>query len=125
MKFKTTKKEMRDNYNYIVGASYCSLQTLLYNETPIAYSSGVYGWACDYYEVANKQGRFILISTGYSPLNHQNVKPDYEKMKVFENMANQILYAKQILAMPLETTKQMMKNLVSEFVDYVLSTKTN
>jgi hypothetical protein len=125
MKFKTTKKEIRENYHYIVGASYCSLQTLLDYEHPIAYSSGVYGWACDYYEVANKQGRFILISTGYNYINHQNVKPDYEKMKEFENRASQILYGKQEIAIPYETKKQLMKNLVSDFVDYILSTKNN
>lgn len=125
MKFKTTKKEIRDNYHYIVGTHYCSLQTLLDCERPIAYSSSVYGWACDYYEVSNKQGRFILISTGYSPLKDQNVKPDYEKMKEFENRARQILYGKQEIPTAYETKKAMLKDLVSDFVDYILSTKTN
>ena len=34
MKFKTTKKQMNNNYNVILGVSYCSMQNLLkYKET--------------------------------------------------------------------------------------------
>ncbi len=42
-------------------AGYCEFQHLLNHKTPFAYSSGVYGWNCDYYELP---GGFIL-ATGY------------------------------------------------------------
>ena len=61
MKFKATKKAMKDNYYYIIGIGYCDAQYLLQDEKPIAYSAGVYGWQCDYYDVDG-----VLISTGYN-----------------------------------------------------------
>lgn len=123
MKFKATKKEIRANYHYIVGVSYCKLQTLLENKNPIAYSSNAYGWACDYYSIENSKGQSVLISTGYSYIDNQNLNPDYAKIHEFEKRAQEILYTRHEIAIPYETKKTLMNNLISEFVDYVLSTK--
>lgn len=123
MKFKATKKEIRNNYNYIVGVSYCKLQTLLENQNPIAYSEGVYGWACDYYLLDNSKGQRVLVSTGYNYIPNQNLNPDYNKVNDFEKQAQSILYGRHEIAIPYETKKTIIKNLINEFVDYVLSTK--
>jgi hypothetical protein len=123
MKFKATKKQIKQNYSYIVGVSYCKLQTLLENQNPIAYSEGVYGWACDYYLIENSKGQRVLVSTGYNYIPNQNLNPDYDKINDFEKQAQIILYGRHEIAIPYETKKTLIKNLMSEFVDYVLSTK--
>lgn len=40
MKFKTTQKEIRANFNKIICVPYCGLQTLLSYESPVAYAGG-------------------------------------------------------------------------------------
>jgi len=124
MKFKATKKEIRNNYNYIVGVGYCKLETLLENQNPIAYSGNKkYGWSCDYYLLQNSKGQKVLVSTGYNYIPNQNLNPDYNKVNEFEKQAQTILYGRHEIAIPYETKKTLIKNLMSEFVDYVLSTK--
>ena len=63
MKFKTTRKQMQNNYSKVINVGYCTLQNLLNYESPMAYSCGVDGWNGDYYEVDN-----VLIATGYRGL---------------------------------------------------------
>jgi hypothetical protein len=63
LKFKVTKKEIKNNYD-VYATGYCGLQWLLRRTEPIAYSVSSCGWACDYYDV----GGGICISTGYSPV---------------------------------------------------------
>lgn len=62
MKFKTTSKRIKENYgqNYILSIGYCDLQFLLKYEYPKAYTSGVYGWNYDLYDIDG-----IAICTGY------------------------------------------------------------
>jgi hypothetical protein len=76
---------MRDNY-YIIGAGYCSLQFLLRYQNPIAYSAGVYGWSCDYYNVDD-----VIISTGYGYINSKNTFANYEMIKKYDDKARHIL----------------------------------
>ena len=80
-KIKASKKEMRDNYR-ILSIGYCDAQSLLCYENPVAYSAGVYGWSCDYYEVDG-----VIISTGYSPLNNKHMKDDYKLIREYESKA--------------------------------------
>ena len=80
MKLKITKKAMRGEEIYKVG--YCKLEHLLLNERAFAYSAGVYGWACDYYNVGN-----IYISTGHSPIGKAI---DSELVRKYEKMARAI-----------------------------------
>lgn len=79
VKFKATKKEMREGYTHIIGIGYCAAQTLLRYENAIAYSVRAEGWACDYYDIDG-----VLISTGYSPLACKNAKIDYSRLREFE-----------------------------------------
>lgn len=83
MKCKTTAKAIRENYgSRILSIGYCAAQSLLRYETPFAYSAGVYGWNCDYYDIDG-----VCISTGYRPIG----KPiDYEKLREAEKTARMI-----------------------------------
>ena len=80
-KIKATKTEMKQNYK-ILSVGYCDMQYLLNYHNPIAYSSGSYGWSCDYYEINN-----IIISTGYSPINSKNMLHNYELIREYEQKA--------------------------------------
>jgi len=83
MKVKTTKKQVKNYYNKIYSIGYCDAQYLLQGISPFAYSSGAYGWACDYYEIEG-----ICISTGYSPIGES---VDYDLLKKYDNKAKKIL----------------------------------
>ena len=108
MKFKATKKAMKDNYHYIISIGYCNAYYLLRDEKPIAYSAGVYGWQCDYYDVDG-----VLISTGYNTLNNKNTYADYEIINEYETKAEKIISNKEI---NYETQKQQVKALLKEFI---------
>ena len=85
MKFKTTKKNMKE-YEQIICVSYCSLRHLLQFQDPIAYSTRAEGWACDYYDING-----VLISTGYAPLSSKNTNASYDMIKKYDDKARQIL----------------------------------
>ena len=86
MKFKTTQKAIKANYNTIICVPYCGLQTLLYHESPIAYTERREGWAADIYDM----GGGVAIVTGYAPFG--NVRPSYELRKRYETDAEKIRY---------------------------------
>ena len=83
MKFKTTRKEINQNYKNIICVGYCKMDYLLTNQQPIAYASGVNGWNCDVYDVNG-----VAIVTGYNPFG--NIRPDYETIKKYEDEACRI-----------------------------------
>lgn len=60
MKIKTTRKAIVNSSSRLVSAGYCTLQTLLRYHSPVAYTSGVYGWNFDVYEING-----LTICTGY------------------------------------------------------------
>lgn len=69
IKYKTTKKAMKESYKTIIKIGYCDAQYLLKFENIIAYSTRVEGWSCDYYDIEG-----ILISTGYAPIENKKCK---------------------------------------------------
>ena len=83
MKLQTTKKQIKNNFSTVISIGYCSAQYLLYYKSPFAYSAGIYGWACDYYQIGAK-----CISTGYSPIG---ANLDYSKLHEYENKAQKII----------------------------------
>lgn len=85
MKFKTTQKYIKANYKNIISVGYCKIQYLLSCESPIAYTSGRDGWYADIYNFGN-----TAIVTGYNPFG--NVKPDYEIVKKYEDMAKSVVH---------------------------------
>lgn len=71
MRLKTTKKQIKENTsNNLFSVGYCDLKYLLKYKNAFAYSSGVYGVACDYYEL-ELCGTRIIISTGYQPIGRR------------------------------------------------------
>lgn len=84
MKCKTTAKAIRENYGgRILRIGYCDAQALLRYETPFAYSSGVYGWNCDYYDIDG-----VCISTGCRPIGRS---VDHIALKSYESTANTVI----------------------------------
>lgn len=107
MKYKTTQKAIRAHYNTIVKIGYCAAQNLLNYENPIAYTSGVYGWNADIYDI----GGGVAIVTGYNPFG--NIKPCYDKVKEYEIKAEAIRYNRNL---SWQEQKAQIENLLNEFI---------
>ena len=85
MKYKTTIKALR-NYGYnVVRCGYCDLQTLFNYRSPDAYTSGVYGWNFDVYELDN-----LTICTGYRGMIGETIPHDI--IRKYETLAKKIIY---------------------------------
>ncbi len=82
MKLKTTKANVKENYYRVLSIGYCDAQYLLNYKNAFGYSAGVYGWACDYYDIDG-----VCISTGYSPLANKNMRDDYSLIREYEDKA--------------------------------------
>ncbi len=85
MKIKTTKKSVKNSFLNIYKIGYCNAQYLLEGVNPFGYSSGINGWACDYYEIEG-----VCISTGYNAIgelvNYDLVrKYDYKAKEIINN----------------------------------------
>ena len=105
MKLKTTKKAIRESNSVILNIGYCDLQHLLNYKQAFAYSSGVYGWSCDYYDIKG-----VIISTGYGPIG---VEPDYNLIKAYNETANILL---SDYNMNYETKKAKLDTLLNAFI---------
>lgn len=108
MKFKTTKKAMRDSNQTIISIGYCDAQYLLRHENPVAYSAGVNGWACDYYLIDN-----VCISTGYNPIGKF---VDYDTIKSYESKAAETVHNNNI---SYEDQKNQVTALLNQFINEV------
>ena len=97
-KFKATKKQFA--YDTVLKVGYCQLQMLLRFEEPIAYSSGVYGWSCDYYQIGS-----VYICTGYNPIGKEI---NHSIIKKYETAADAI------------ETKEAMTILLNQFIQEAL-----
>lgn len=109
MKLKTTKKQIKENSRKIISIGYCAAQTLLKYSEPFAYSAGVYGWACDYYNIDG-----VIISTGYAPIGEQ---VDYSLITEYDQKAHKIVYDNYDV--DYETKKKQVSELLSEFTQKV------
>lgn len=116
MKLKTTYKSIKEGTHpdHLIKVGYCSLQYLLGYKSPFAYSSGVYGWNCDYYEF-NVNGKYFVISTGYSPIGRD---VNYKLVRYYEQKAKELMY-KNDNASIVKNRPQIMDNLIEEFLYYV------
>ena len=110
MKFKTTQKEIRANYNKIICAPYCGLQTLLGYESPVAYTQRREGWAADIYDM----GGGVAIVTGYAPFG--NIRPTYAHVKAVEEQAEKICYD---YSLSYEQQRESLKSLARNFIKAV------
>lgn len=109
MKFKTTQKAIRANYNKIICVSYCGLQNLLNYESPVAYTVRRDGWAADIYDM----GGGVAIVTGYSPFG--NVRPSYELRERYEKQA-EIIRDMYRYSTKLNDTKNRLCELQAAFI---------
>lgn len=107
-KVKVSMKDMRDNY-YVIGIPYCKAQFLLSYQNPVAYSSGVYGWNCDYYDIDN-----VVISTGYRYINNKRTDYDYDLLTEYDNQARKISSNYDI---PYDDRIKQVNALLSEFIE--------
>lgn len=107
MKFKTTQKEIRANYNKIICVPYCGLQSLLNYESPVAYTVRREGWAADIYDM----GGGVAIVTGYAPFG--NIRPSYELRERYEKQAEKIRYD---YSLSYDRQRESLKSLARDFM---------
>ena len=105
MKLKTTKTKIKNNFLNIISIGYCEIQYLTYFKNPFAYSSGVYGWACDYYEIEN-----VCLSTGYNPIGKS---VDYKTLRKYELKAQKIVLDYNL---DHKTKEKKVNKLLTEFI---------
>lgn len=108
MKFKTTAKEIRDNYYTIIGIGYCEAQYLLKHREPNAYSSGVYGWNCDYYIIDN-----VVICTGYRNIINKHNHSNYNIVRDYDSKAEKIVHNYNL---SWEAKEKALEKLLHEFI---------
>ena len=105
MKYKTAAKALREGARNLRSAGYCDLQYLLTNHNPIAYTSGVYGWNFDVYEVYG-----LTICTGYRGMPGKRL----EGIAEAERKAMEIL-ARENKTMTYDEKREAVEELLHEF----------
>lgn len=112
MKFKTTQKAIKANYNIIICVPYCGLQNLLNYENPVAYTERREGWAADIYDM----GGGVAIVTGYAPFG--NIRPSYELRERYEKQA-EIIRDMYCYSTKLNDTRNRLRELQAAFIEEV------
>lgn len=108
MKTQVTAKSIRESYNgCLLQIGYCNLQHLLKYENPFAYSAGIYGWNCDYYQLGD-----VCISTGYRPVGK---RIPYDMVRSYDKAAEEVL--RNYGEFDYETRKAKITNLLAEFIE--------
>lgn len=110
MKFRTTQKQIKENYSAIISIGYCDAWYLLYFENAMACTSGVYGWNADIFDVNN-----VAIVTGYRPFG--NIHIDYDIIRDYNNRAKEIISNN---GTEYEEKKELVKSLLADFVRVAL-----
>lgn len=112
MKFKTTQKAIKANYNTIICVPYCGLQNLLNYESPVAYTERREGWAADIYDM----GGGVAIVTGYATFG--SVRPSYELRERYEKQA-EIIRDMYRYSTKLNDTRNRLRELQAAFIEEV------
>jgi len=106
MKYKATRKEIRESGYPVYCIGYCDAYYLLEFQNPFAYSTRAEGWACDYYQIDD-----VIISTGYAPIGK---KVDYELCRTYNEQARKI---SDNWDMTYEQRRDNIEILLHEFVE--------
>ena len=114
MKQKYTKKSIRNNGVPVIAIGYCEVQTLFPSADAYGYSSGSYGWDCDYHMVYGDN--LAIISTGYRPIG---TTADNEIVKMYE--ANAKMLRRDF---PYDEFVVRLKELQKGFVSAIIQTLT-
>lgn len=99
MKFRTTRKAVKENFSKVISVGYCSLQKLLTYESPVAYTCNA-----DIYAFGN-----VAIITGYCPFGDD---VNYNLCREYEKRAEVL----QDLGRPYAERKAEAEALVKEFI---------
>ena len=109
MKFKTTQKAIKNNYDKIFAVGYCELCNLLQFEKPIAYTCGVYGWNADIYTFGG-----VALVTGYRPFGKS---VSFELVQEYDNQAREIINGKSgAERLPFEERRALVQKLLAVFI---------
>lgn len=109
--FKLTKKELNEQYRYIICAGYCELQCLLKDQRIIGYGSGLYGWNWSAYEIQASNGEIVCVCTGYRDMTGKRIKD----IKKFEEKAKLIANKEDY-----KKRERAEKRNAKAFADYVI-----
>ncbi len=110
MKRKATMKQVKVMEENIIRVGYCGLYYLLRDIEPAYYTSGVYGWNADIYDLGN-----CMIVTGYRPFG--NILVSYELGELYNDTAKAIW---ENPALTYEEQKTMVEELRYEFIEKTL-----
>ena len=102
-KINTTRKYVCGRFTNIICVPYCGLQDLLRYESPLCFTSGIYGWNADVYMIDYN----TCIVTGYRPFG--NIRPSYALNDVFNRTAKKA------------DTPEKCKDLLNAYIKEVLS----
>ena len=108
MKFRVTQKEIKANFDKIISVPDCSLQRLLYTESPVAYTARREGWAADIYDMDDG----VAIVMGYAPFG--NIRPSYELLERYEKQAEQVTLYSGIYSW--KELREQLRQLAKEFI---------
>lgn len=114
LKIKASKKEIRNKAHKILSVGYCDMGYLLRSRNAFSYCSGVYGWSCDNYYIEDYN---LVISTGYAPLNNQNIKEfDYKLIREYEAKARDICNT----TLTYQEKEVQVNNLLNELLEKII-----
>jgi hypothetical protein len=108
-KYKTSMKAIKENNSKVINIGYCAAQNLLRFNEATAYSSGTYGWNCDFHQIEPN----TVIATGYRT-NSKLV--EYTIVEKYDNLAAEIIGDKTI---SWDDKKIQVNNLLERFVKEV------
>ena len=107
MKYKTTRKAIKDMYRTIIKVGDCRLQHLLIYAEPFAYITRKEGWAADVYELAPG----VALVTGYAPFG--NIEIGWDICRRYEEKARKILHGGY------QEQPERLRKLMDEFIEEV------
>ena len=118
MKLQTTKANIRKNFSTILTVGYCEIQYLLNRCNAFAYSAGVYGWSCDFYQPSFKFSG-VCIATGYNTERMGGKRVSYELTKEYEQKARELVNDYSQI-----NKREALNALIDEFIEKALTEKT-
>ena len=120
MKLQTTKSNIRNNFATVLTVGYCEIEYLLNYCSPFAYSAGINGWMCNYYQPSTRFGG-VCLATGYNTDRLGGKRVNYELVKEYEQKAHELVcdYNTQI------NKREALNTLIDEFIEKALEEKTN
>ena len=108
-KYKTSMKAIKENNSKVINIGYCAAQNLLRFNEATAYSSGIYGWNCNFHQINQN----VVIATGYRTgckLVNYTIVEDYD------NKAAEIISNKTI---SWDDKKSLVNELLEKFIKEV------